>query len=104
MHRLPILKLEVDSRGTLWLTPAPSEFTSDYFDRIYRAAMSARWDGSRFYIRPESELTTVEQVGQIARAAEDELGIEFVRTASTEFVNLTPEVLAAATSVYRRRE
>lgn len=102
MHRVPISKLEVDSRGTLWLTPGPSQFTSDYFERIYRAAMSACWDGNRVCIRPESELTIVEQVAQIARAAQDELGVEFVRTASTEFVNLGPEVTAAVDAVFGR--
>jgi len=100
MQRVPISKLEVDSCGTLWLTPGPSQFTSDYFERIYRAALSARWDGNRFFVRPESELTTVEQVAQIARAAKEELGIEFVRTGATEFVNCTPDVLAAAMAVY----
>lgn len=102
MHRLPISKIEVDSRGMLWLTPGalPVLFTPTNMVEIYRAAMSVRWDGTKFHVVPESELTTVEQVAQIAGAVEREFGAKFVRTASTEFVNLAPEVLAAAMAVY----
>ena len=84
-----IVKIEIDDRGRLCVTP-----DSFAFEHIYRAAMEVHWDNDdRFLYSPKPREWSYEQwFGQIVDAAKDEYGCDLRITPETLWENVSSEI------------
>ena len=67
------------------------------YDYIYRDASSVAWDKSsgELYVRDCPEFTNVDEFRQIVSAVSREYGDQLTLSASTEFVNVPSDIIAA---------
>jgi len=94
MREVIIQRVSLDPRRRLHLRPTPS--LPSRYDHV-RGASSVRWDGlcGEFYVHDVPEFSTLDEFKEIVATVAREYGDELIFSASTVFVDIPNDLIAA---------